>query len=157
MKNHPHPSDSSVQRRLESVLIERAETANPGWARIAWSDVIAGNDDLPDYARSIKPDAVWRDNDGALILGECYTRVGALKGSAPDKLMADITKLRLVQEFIPAMRIVLVMPAELARQLRGWVYAAACKVFATVIPIAMTAQERAMLAVTVKKQGGSGP
>jgi hypothetical protein len=84
-----HPSDSKVQRDIETEMCSDLEKQHPDWHRIDWRDLTTGRE----LAAKVKPDAVWRDDKGIIIIAECFARVGELKPGHRRKIATDVLKL----------------------------------------------------------------
>ena len=113
-----HPSNSMVQIKIEKDMLSYVMEQNPSWQKISWTDLSAGRE----LAAKVKPDAVWRDLEGVIIIAECYARIGKLKPGHRRKIATDILKLiSLRDEFAKdnPPKLFLVIPQELGFQLEG--------------------------------------
>jgi len=111
-----HPSNSMVQCRIEREMISYLEKHHPDWRQIDWYDLCAGKE----LALRVKPDAVWRDGEGVIIIAECYARIGKLKSGHRCKIATDILKLFILRDEFDKkepLRLILVVPDDLGSQL----------------------------------------
>jgi len=113
-----HLSDSKVQRDIEKEILAELEENHPNWQRV---DLLA----LPaakELAKKVKPDAVWKDENGIIIIAECYVRIGKLKPGHRRKIATDILKLISLTDELGeenSMHLLLLVPEELGTQLEG--------------------------------------
>jgi hypothetical protein len=84
-----HPSNSMVQINIEKDMLAYLMELIPSWQLIGLSDLSEGRE----LAAKVKPDAVWRDVAGVIIIAECYARIGKLKPGHRQKIASDILKL----------------------------------------------------------------
>jgi hypothetical protein len=91
-----NPSDSQVQRDIEKELLAEYENQHPYWKKVDLSNLPFGKE----LAKIVKPDAVWKDEDGVLIIAECYVRIGKLKPGHRRKIATDILKLITLKELV---------------------------------------------------------
>jgi hypothetical protein len=114
------PSDSSVQREIESQMLQRLEEMHPDWRRISWK-TFATEKELANEWVKAEPDAIWKTNSKQLVLAECYSRVGDLKTGHRRKLAMDTLKLLALRDAVKgySIRCILVVPDELKNQLTG--------------------------------------
>jgi hypothetical protein len=114
----PHKSDSKVQRNIETEVLTEFEKQYPHWKKVDLLTLPVGKE----LAKKVKPDAVWRDEEGIIVMAECYVRVGKLKPGHRRKIATDILKLiSLKDEFGEdnPPHLLLVVPEELGPQLEG--------------------------------------
>ena len=148
-----HLSDSKVQRDIEIEMCSYLEGIHPDWHRIDWSDLTIGLE----LAAKVKPDAVWRDENGSILIAECYARVSELKPGHRRKIAADILKLiSLRDEFseIDPPRLLLIVPIELGLKLEGndWLSLVISKqTLLTKVPL--SDEQCKMLKDAVRRQG----
>ena len=111
-----HPCNSLVQRDIEKEIIADIVKQHPGWQPDDLLNLPAGRE----LAGKVKPDAVWKDEQGIIVIAECYVRVGKLKPGHRRKIATDILKLislrgEFGKENPP--RLQLIVPEELGPQL----------------------------------------
>lgn len=149
----PHPSDSRVQREIEEEILSDLEKLNPYWQNVDLSKLPAGRE----LARKVKPDAVWRDEKGIIVIAECYVCVGKLKPGHRRKIATDILKLiSLKDEFgkDDSTRLLLVVPEELGNQLEDndWLSVIISKKI-ELVKVHLNDEQHQRLIVAVKHQG----
>ncbi len=114
-----HPSVSRVQSKIEKEMLEELEKQHclDDWRVVHWKD-IAGEREL---VRNVKPDGVWLDGEGRIILAECYVRIGALGTGHRRKLAMDTLKLITMRKELSerSVDLLLVVPNELGERLDG--------------------------------------
>ena len=150
----PHLSNSTVQVNIEQVMLSYVLEQNPDWQVITWTDLSAGRE----LAAKVKPDAVWRDLEGVIIIAECYARIGKLKPGHRRKIATDILKLiSLRDEFAidNSLKLLLVVPEELGIQLEGddWLSMVVCREKITLFKVPLSEVQRQTLLEAVKRQG----
>jgi hypothetical protein len=142
------PSNSDAQSQLEAAVMARLGAANPAWRPALLP--------LPGGKPAPQPDAVWYDGE-RYILAECYLRLGKLKPSSVNKLVADASKLRYLRRLIgaPAARLLLAVPAELAAQFSAnrWQAEDFRSDGVEFVPLTLLAEERAVLLAAAQRQG----
>jgi hypothetical protein len=100
---------------------------------------------------------VWRDENGVIIIAECYVRVGKLKPGHRRKIATDILKLiSLSDEFGKgnSPNLLLVVPEELGPQLEGidWLSLVISKRI-KLVKVSLTDEQHRTLQEAVKSQG----
>lgn len=145
---HPDPSDSKVQRDLESVMLRRLAAQHPDWRRVAWNTTSVELGLLPVWQRA-RPDAVWKTRTGEIIVAESYAHVDALKAGHRRKLAMDALKLLSLRATIPKgrrVRCLLVVPGQLMGSLKsdGW-FPAALGLAAEIVPVDLSRGDRIRL------------
>lgn len=150
-----HPSDSAVQRAIESVLLQRFGDRHPSWRRIEWRST-ASELGLASVWAKAEPDAVWRTEDGDIAVAEAYSRIGVLNEGQKRKLAKDALKLMALQHAIPSgkrSRCMLLVPDELVARLEGdgW-FPHALRVAAEIVSVPLTDSEREHLLAASDQQ-----
>ena len=143
------PSDSAVQREIESTMLDRLGEQHPGWRRVVWK-VISTDLGLPAPWRNAKPDAVWKTEQDQLIVAESYSRIGELNAGHRRKIATDALKLLALKHTFAGnghVRYLIVVPEELSKRLsklEGWL-PAALSVAAEIVSVALLPGERKRL------------
>jgi hypothetical protein len=148
-----NPSDSQVQRDIEKELLAEYENQHPYWKKVDLSNLPFGKE----LAKIVKPDAVWKDEDGVLIIAECYVRIGKLKPGHRRKIATDILKLiTLKDEFgkLSPSRLFLFVPEEIGSQLEGndWLSLVISKKI-ELVKVSLTDEQRLKLQNAIILQG----
>jgi len=148
-----HPSNSMVQIKIEKDMLSYVIEQNPSWQKLSWTDLSAGRE----LAAKVKPDAVWRDLEGVIIIAECYARIGKLKPGHRRKIATDILKLiSLRDEFAidNSPKLFLVVPEELGFQLEGddWLSMVVRKEI-ELFKVPLRDEQRQILLEAIKRQG----
>ena len=143
-----HPSDSAVQRAIELVMLERFTDRQPSWRRAAWSSVARELGLAPVWMKA-EPDAVWKTEEGDVVVAEAYSRVGVLNEGQKRKLAKDALKLFAIRHALPAgqhVRSLLLVPDELVARLNGegW-FPLALRTAAEIVSVPLTEAERTLL------------
>ncbi len=115
------PSDSSFQIQFEKVMLEILQENHPNWRPVDWMEVSIDLG-LPTVWQRAKPDAVWKDENGIIIIAECYARVDKLKAGHRRKLAMDVLKLLSLRRAAAdpkSLRGLLIVPEELDGQLQA--------------------------------------
>ncbi len=154
-KTDSHPSDSAVQREIESAMLHRLDEQHPDWQRASWK-AVAIELGLSSVWQKAKPDAVWKTARDEVIVAECYSRVGEVTAGHRGKLAKDALKLLALRNTLPdgkEIRCLLVIPKELAGRLEGdgW-FPAALHLAAEIVPIALSGGERKKLEEASRRQ-----
>ena len=113
-----HLSNSFAQSKIECEMLSALEKLHPDWQKHDWNALIGGRE----FAGKVKPDGVWRDSNGVIIIAECFARIGKLKPGQHRKIASDVLKLIILKEELNdkySLRILLVVPDELGLQLEG--------------------------------------
>jgi len=150
-----HPSDSAVQREIESVLLQRFGDRNPSWVRVEWRQAASALGLAPVWAKA-EPDAVWRTDNDDIAIAEAYSRVGILNEGQKRKLAKDALKLLALQHALPAgkrLKCFLLVPDELVPRLNGdgW-FPLALRVAADIVSVPLTEAERQQLLTASDQQ-----
>jgi hypothetical protein len=150
------PSDSSTQRTLEGVMLRIVEDRHPGWRPVSWNS-LSIELGLPQAWRKAKPDAVWRESDGGIVIAECYARIDPLKSGHCRKLAMDALKtltLRNVIKQPEQLLCLLIVPEELEKQLQAdsWL-SMAIRQAMEVVTVSLTEEQRQSLREAVRRQG----
>src|SRR4030042_1238810 len=119
-----------------------------------------GSSDLSEgreLAAKVKPDAVWRDVAGVIIIAECYARIGKLKPGHRQKIASDILKLISLRDELGEdnpPRLLLVVPEELAYQLEDddWLSIVIRKETVELFKVHLSAEQRNELQKAVSRQ-----
>jgi hypothetical protein len=114
-------SDSTVQAEIEVEILANLQVQHPDWQLLTWREV-ATELRLPAVWQNAKPDAVWEDSDGVIIIAECYARAGELKAGHRRKLAMDILKLISLRGEIgdrKPLRLLMVVPEDLGKHLEN--------------------------------------
>jgi len=148
-----NPSDSLVQRDIEKAMLSNLEKQHSDWQKIDWHELIGGRE----FSGKVKPDGVWRDSNGVIIIAECFARIGKLKPGQHRKIASDILKLIILKEELMdeySLRIMLVVSDELGLQLEGndWLsIIVSKKIELTKIPL--SDEQRISLLKAIQRQG----
>ena len=143
-----HPSDSAVQRAIELVMLERFAQRHPSWRRAAWPPV-ARELGLAHVWVKAEPDAVWKTEEGDVVVAEAYSRVGVLNEGQKRKLAKDALKLLAIRHALPSgqhVRSLLLVPDKLVARLNGegW-FPLALRTAAEIVSVPLTEAERTLL------------
>jgi hypothetical protein len=154
-KTDSDPSDSAVQKEIESAMLHRLGEQHPDWRRVSW-EAAAIELGLSSVWPKSKPDAVWKTARNEVIVAECYSRVGELKAGHRRKLAMDALKLLALRHALPDkndVRCLLVVPEELIGRLEGdgW-FPAALHLAAEIVPVALSGSERKKLGDATRQQ-----
>ncbi len=150
------PSDSAVQQKIEQAMLAYLHETQPDWHLAEWVSV-AIELGLPQVWQQAKPDAVWRLDNGGVVVAECYARIGALKPGHRRKLAMDAFKLLSLRNAVSTpnlLRCLLIVPEELQRQLqgKGWLPLAIHQA-AEVVTVKLTDDQCQQLREAVERQG----
>ena len=142
------PSDSAVQREIESTMLHRLGEQYPDWHRVIWKE-LATELGLSSIWQNTKPDAVWKTDSDEVIIAECYAHIGKLKPGHRRKLAMDALKLLALRDVLPpgnSIRYLLVVPDELIDRLAGesW-FPTALRLASEIMPVALLDGERSKL------------
>jgi hypothetical protein len=148
-----HPSDSQVQRDIEKEVLAKFDNQHSTWKKVNLVNLPAGKE----LAKKVKPDSVWKDDDGVLVIAECYVRIGKLKPGHHRKIATDILKLiSLKDEFGKRKppRLLLIVPDEIGSQLEGknWLSLVISKRI-ELVKITLTDEQRLKLQNAIEWQG----
>jgi hypothetical protein len=148
-----HPSNSMVQIYIEKDMLAYLMEQNPSWQQIGWSNLSDGRE----LAAKVKPDAVWVDVNGIIVIAECYARIGKLKPGHRRKIATDILKLISLRDEYGKEnppRLLLVVPEELAYQLEDddWLSIVIRKEKVEVFKVHLNNEQRNELLKVVKLQ-----
>lgn len=149
------PSDSTVQREIELVMLQRLADQHPDWKLADWK-AIALELGLPSLWQKAKPDAVWKTDAGEVVIAECYARISKLKAGQHRKLAMDALKLLALKHAIPIggrVQYLLVVPEELAGAFEGggW-FPVAIRLAAAIVPVCLLDSEREKLGDAAQRQ-----
>jgi hypothetical protein len=145
-------SNSKVQRDIEKDMLACLHRQHADWHEVDWLNLSVGRE----FAVKVKPDGVWCDPEGVIIIAESYARIGKLKPGHRRKIAADILKLiSLKDEFgeDSSPCLLLVVPEDLGSQLEGsdWLSIVIRKTI-RLIKVPLTDEQRHNLSDAVKLQ-----
>jgi hypothetical protein len=151
----PDPSDSAIQRQIEQEMLDLLQSTHPEWTRAEYASV-AVELGLPLVWQKTKPDGVWKNRDGSILIAECFTRIERINPGQRRKIAMDVLKLiamRSASNTPGRVRCLFIIPEELNRQLQAndWLSATVRKEV-EVIPIQLNDAQRQTLSEAVKQQ-----
>jgi len=141
--DHPHDSDSVVQREAEVVALAALSSAE---------GVILAPAKL-ELAPGVRVHVDGFHPGPPAVIAEVFARQGALKGGQRHKLMSDAFKLASVKAGIPGARVMLVLTSEVAKAglCIGW-RAAALKALGIEVRVVALPPELAERVVAAQKR-----
>jgi hypothetical protein len=148
-----NPSDSHVQRVIEKEMLSDLEKLHPDWQKQDWHALIVGRE----FASKVKPDGVWRDSNGVIIIAECFARIGKLKPGQHRKIASDVLKLIYLKEELSdknSVCLLMVVPEELGLYFKSddWLSIIISKKI-DLVKIQLSDQQRKQLLDAVSRQG----